>query len=63
MIYKSIPLTTSNEVLNIWLVLTFRRLDKNLIICIFHATVGTVNFVSILEKTTINKIFKLFNDH
>ena len=48
--YKSIPLTTSNEVLNIWLVLTVRRLDKNLIICIFHATVSTVNFVSILEK-------------
>ena len=63
MIHKSIPLTTSNEVLNIWLVLTVRRLDKNLTVCIFHATVGTVNFVSILEKTTINKIFKLFNDH
>ena len=59
MIYKSIPLTTSNEVLNIWLVLTFRRLDKNLIICIFHATVGTVNFVSILEKTTINNFIQI----
>ena len=59
MIHKSIPLTTSNEVLNIWLVLTFRRLDKNLIICIFHATVGTVNFVSILEKTTINNFIQI----
>ena len=57
--YKSIPLTTSNEVLNIYLVLTVGRLDKNLIICIFHATVGTVNFVSILEKTTINKCIQI----
>ena len=53
--YKSIPLITSNEVLNIWLVLTVRRLDKNLVICLFHATISTVNFVPILEKTTINK--------
>ena len=34
--YKSIPLTTSNEVLNIWLVLTVRRLDKNLITVFPH---------------------------
>ena len=57
--YKSIPLITSNEVLNIWLVLTFRRLDKNLVICLFHATISTVNFVSILEKTTINKCIQI----
>ena len=59
MTYKSIPLTTSNEVLNIWLVLTVRRLDKNLVICLFHATISTVNFVSILEKTTINKCIQI----
>ena len=57
--YKSIPLITSNEVLNIWLVLTVRRLDKNLVICLFHATISTVNFVSILEKTTINKCIQM----